>query len=317
MANPALIDHCRQFVKAGSTLTADASLRNYIEIFNGHFNASTDNHDLNIFSFHTSVPESASKISLPDVEVDHGKVDYELICEEMIRSALAFQPDARIIFVTDDLTLEKLSHPRVSMVRLPIDRRFPMYERVQAMWAYTHSALYQKPTVFIDSDAFINKNISWVFHEDMDLAVTYRGGGLMPINEGVFFANSVDTVSVARFFDHYLLVYRELIEDPLVKDMYGDVRRWRGGQLSLNAITCPLGLPSSLDTALFLGNKIEYHSCSELNFSFDYSLKELSYDELASKSIIHLKGSRKVLLDHLVEIQEQHGAHRCDLDLNS
>ena len=96
-------------------------------------------------------------------------------------------------------------------------------------------------------------------------------------------------MSVARFFDHYLLVYRELIEDPLVKDMYGDVRRWRGGQLSLNAITCPLGLPSSLDTALFLGNKIEYHSCSELNFSFDYSLKELSYDELASKSIIHLR----------------------------
>ena len=311
MQAPALIDHCRQFVNPEAELAVDETLRDYVKIFDSHLGAFND-HAVTIFTFHTTVPESASKISLPDVAVDHGKIDYDSICEEMLRSALTFQPDAHIIFVTDHLTMQALNHPKVSVVRLPIDTRFPMYERVQAMWAYAHSSLYQKPTVFLDSDAFINKDTSWVFHHNMDLAVTYRGGGLMPINEGVFFANARNTASVAQFFDHYLLVYRQLLEDPVVTKMYGDVRRWRGGQLSLNAVTCPLGVPSSLDTAFFLGVKIEYHPCSELNFSFDYDLKQLSKDELKAKSIIHLKGGRKILLDHLTELQDQRDISRRD-----
>jgi hypothetical protein len=213
--------------------------------------------------------------------------------------------------------MPRLEHPKVSVIRLPLKREFPMYERVKAMWAYAHSSLYQKPTVFLDSDAFINKNISWVFHEGMDIAVTYRGGGLMPINEGVFFTNARDIAAVARFFDHYLLIYRSLLSDSIVEKIYGDVRRWRGGQLSLNAIACPLGAPSSLDTAFFLRALIEYHPCSELNFSFEYDLKKLSKDELASKSIIHLKGGRKVLLDHLVELQGQHCARRRHIKLKA
>ena len=306
----ALIEHCQKFVEPSAELTVDSLLSQYLEIFNSHVEAVGNNIGMNIFTFHTNVPESAAKISLPDVAIDHAKVDYETICEEMVRSALAFQPDAKIFFVTDNETNINLNHPRVSVIQLPIDPRFPMYERVQAMWAFAHSLLYQKPTVFLDSDAFINKDVSWVFHQNMDLAVTFRGDGLMPINEGVFFANAVDTACVARFFDHYLLVYRELIKDPTVTKTYGDVRRWRGGQLSLNAITCPLGQPCSLDTAIFLGAKIDYHPCSEINFSFSYDLKKLSEDELASKSIIHLKGGRKALLDHLVELQNQLGSHR-------
>jgi len=310
MESPELIDYCRQFVQPDAALASDAVPMPYVEIFDSHLPDLNNDHQINIFTFHTSVPESASKISLPDVAIDHGAVDYDVICEEMIRSALAFQPDAHVFFVTDADTMPRLAHPRVSVIRLPLQREFPMYERVQAMWAYAHSSLYQKPTVFLDSDAFINKDINWVFHKDMDLAVTYRGGGLMPINEGVFFANSRDIGAVARFFDHYLLIYRRLLSDPVVKKIYGDVRRWRGGQLSLNAITCPLGLPSSLDKAFFLNARIDYHPCSELNFSFDYDLKELSKAELATKSIIHLKGGRKVLLDNLVTLQNERSTTR-------
>ena len=310
MESPELIDYCRQFVQPNAELAPDAVPIKYVEIFDSHLPDLNNDHQINIFTFHTSVPESASKISLPDVAIDHGAVDYDVICEEMIRSALAFQPDAHVFFVTDTETMPKLEHPRVSVIRLPLQREFPMYERVQAMWAYAHSSLYQKPTVFLDSDAFINKDISWVFHENMDLAVTYRGGGLMPINEGVFFANARDTAAVARFFDHYLLVYRSLLSDPVVEKIYGDVRRWRGGQLSLNAIACPLGLPNPLDRAIFLGATIEYYPCHELNFSFDYSLKELAKEELAAKSIIHLKGGRKVLLSELMAVQNDKSAVR-------
>jgi len=312
-----LIDYCRQFVRPGTELAPDALLTRYVEIFDSHLPDLSNDHKINIFSFHTSVPESASKISLPDVAIDHGAIDYDVICEEMIRSALAFQPDAHIFFVTDTDTMPGLEHLRVSVIRLPLEREFPMYERVQAMWAYAHSSLYQKPTVFLDSDAFINKDIGWVFHENMDLAVTYRGGGLMPINEGVFFANARDTVAVSCFFDYYLLVYRRLLGDSVVEKIYGDVRRWRGGQLSLNTIACPLGLPSPLDKAFFLGASIEYHPCTELNFSFEYSSKQVSQIELVEKSIIHLKGSRKILLDLLVEIQNDHSNDRESLRLLS
>ena len=303
MESPELIDYCRQFVKPDAELAPDAVPIEYVEIFSSHLPDLNNDHKINIFTFHTSVPESASKISLPDVAVDHGAIDYDVIVEEMIRSALAFQPDAHVFFVTDTLTMPTLEHARVSVIRLPLEREFPMYERVQAMWAYAHSSLYQKPTVFLDSDAFINKDISWVFHEGMDIAVTYRGGGLMPINEGVFFANATNTESVKQFFNHYLLVYHELLHDPVVKEIYGDVRRWRGGQLSLNTITCPLGVPSSMDSALFLCARINYHPCDELNFSFDYSIKKLSMEELTSKSIIHLKGSRKIMVEKLIELQ--------------
>ncbi|MDA9711146.1 hypothetical protein N9U42_02130 [Luminiphilus sp.] len=303
MESPELIDYCRQFVNPNATLIPDSTLIRYVEIFDSHLSDLNNDHKINIFTFHTSVPESASKISLPDVAVDHGAIDYDVICEEMVRSALAFQPDAHVFFVTDTDTMKGLEHPRVSVIRLPLEREFPMYERVQAMWAYAHSSLYQKPTVFLDSDAFINKDISWVFHQNMDLAVTYRGGGLMPINEGVFFANVSDTAAVVRFFDHYLLVYRRLLSDPVVVKIYGDVRRWRGGQLSLNAILCPLGVPSFLDTAQFLGAIINYHPCCELNFSFDYSLKEIAQKELTEKSIVHLKGGRKIILEYLISAQ--------------
>ena len=317
MESPELIDYCRQFVQPDAALASDAVPMPYVEIFDSHLPDLNNDHQINIFTFHTSVPESASKISLPDVAIDHGAVDYDVICEEMIRSALAFQPGAHVFFVTDADTMPRLAHPRVSVIRLPLQREFPMYERVQAMWAYAHSSLYQKPTVFLDSDAFINKDINWVFHKDMDLAVTYRGGGLMPINEGVFFTNDRDTAAVARFFDHYLLVYRRLLSDPVVTEIYGDVRRWRGGQLSLNAVACPLGVPCSLDTSFFLGAKIGYYPCSDLNFSFEYERKQLSKAELAAKSIIHLKGARKVLLDHLVALQISRDADRQNIHLSA
>ena len=307
MEPPKLIDYCRQFVKPDAKLAPDTLPMKYVEIFDSHLPDLNNDQEINIFTFHTSVPESASKISLPDVAVDHGAIDYDAICEEMIRSALAFQPNAHVFFVTDADTMPKLEHPSVSVIRLPLEREFPMYERVQAMWAYAHSSLYTKPTVFLDSDAFINKNISWVFHEGMDIAVTYRGGGLMPINEGVFFVNALNIPSIQHFFNQYLFVYRSLISDQLVTEIYGDVRRWRGGQLSLNAITCPLGVPSPLDRAVFSGAIIEYHPCCELNFSFDYSLKELARDELAAKSIIHLKGGRKILLSQIVAMQDDAG----------
>lgn len=308
-----LIDYCRQFVDPDARLASDAMPMQYVKVFDSHFADLDSDHKTNVFTFHATVPESTSKISLPDVAIDHGKVDYDSICEEMIRSALAFQPDAHIFFVTDTATMPRLQHPRVSVIRLPLKQEFPMYERVKAMWAYTHSSLYRKPTAFLDSDAFINKDISWVFHENMDLAVTYRGGGLMPINEGVFFANVRDRQAVGRFFDHYLLIYRRLLDDPEVKKIYGDVRRWRGGQLSLNAITCPLGLPSSLDTSCFLGANIHYHPCTELNFSFDYNAKHLSETELTTKSIIHLKGTRKNLLGRIIDLQNRSCAHRVQI----
>ena len=63
----------------------------------------------------------------------------------------------------------------------------------------------------------------------------------------------------------------------------------------------------------FLGATLEFHPCSELNFCFDYDLQQLSKDEFSMKLLIHLKGSRTILLDHLCELQNRCDFHRLSI----
>ena len=96
MESPELIEYCRQFVRPDAELAPDAKRCGMLRFSFTDLPDLNNDHQINIFTFHTSVPESASKISLPDVAVDHGAIDYDVICEEMVRSALAFQPDAHV-----------------------------------------------------------------------------------------------------------------------------------------------------------------------------------------------------------------------------
>jgi hypothetical protein len=176
----------------------------------------------------------------------------------------------------------------------------PMYQRVVAMLNYVTFDLGE-PTVFLDSDAFLNQDIRCIFDGDWDIGVTYRHNMEMCLNEGVIFANNKRPDAVRSFFRAYLAKYDEIAADPeLIAKYGGNLKRWRGGQLSLNAIACPHGLPTALDYREVAGAKVAYFPCFKWNFPAEH----IDPRELDTKAIVHLKGGRKHLLDDLIKYQE-------------
>ncbi len=255
------------------------------------------------FAFHASVPAAQSAVQYRDVAIDHGKFDYDRIVRHCIAAALAAQPNCHFVLATDAAFLPGIAHPNLTVVRLPLDSASPMYERVVAMCAYVRSRQFSGPTTFLDSDAFLNAPAAPIFAAPFDIGVTYRPDpGLMPVNEGVIFANHRNREAVRAFFTGYLGTYDRLCVHPTVTGYYGNVKRWRGGQLSLNALTCPPGIPSELDAATVFGAKIRYYPCSTFNFSIELD-RPYSAKQLDVKAVLHLKGPRKAILDQIIAYQ--------------
>jgi hypothetical protein len=257
------------------------------------------------FAFHSSFPQSEAASDDRDDAIDHSKFDYDQIVRHCIATALAAQPGARFILATDDQFLTDIEHPSLTIVRLPLDRASPMYERVIAMCAFVRSRQFNAPTAFLDSDAFLNAPIANLFQGHFDIGATYRSDpGLMPINEGVIFANSRNKDLVRAFFTGYLGTYDRLCGNAAVTGCYGNVKRWRGGQLSLNALACPQGVPSTLDSAKAFGARIRYYPCSTFNFSIETD-RPYTPRQLDTRAVLHLKGPRKAFLDPIIAYQAQ------------
>ncbi len=257
------------------------------------------------FAFHASVPQAEAAVKYRDVAIDHSKFDYDRIVRHCIAAALAAQPGARFILATDSQFLTDIEHPALTIVRLPLDQASPMYERVIAMCAFVRSRQFTAPTAFLDSDAFLNAPIANLFQGHFDIGATYRPDpGLMPINEGVIFAASRNKDAVRAFFAGYLGTYDRLCGNAAVTGYYGNIKRWRGGQLSLNALTCPQGVPSALDSAKAFGARIRYYPCSTFNFSIDMD-RPYSPRQLDIRAVLHLKGPRKAVLDPIITYQTQ------------
>ena len=257
------------------------------------------------FAFHSSVPQADAAVKYRDVAIDHSKFDYDRIVRQCIAAALAAQPGARFILATDSEFLTDIVHPALTIVRLPLDQASPMYERVIAMCAFVRSRQFNAPTAFLDSDAFLNAPIANLFQGHFDIGATYRPDpGLMPINEGVIFANSRNKDVVRAFFAGYLGTYDRLCGNAAVTGYYGNIKRWRGGQLSLNALTCPQGVPSALDSAKAFGARIRYYPCSTFNFSIEMD-RPSSARQLDTRAVLHLKGPRKAILDPIIAYQTQ------------
>ena len=141
-----------------------------------------------------------------------------------------------------------------------------MFERVVAMNAYVRSSLFSAPTVFLDIDAFMLRPLNNVFNNYFDIGLTHRHiVGQMPINEGVIFANNQRHKKVIKFFDSYLASYLEAEKSERVAKIYKNIRRWRGGQLAINAAAGDINLfykfaIQSMEQELHI-------SCSKYNLS--------------------------------------------------
>lgn len=256
----------------------------------------------NLFVFHISGIQK-SEVNFRDVKLDLSRFDYTELLNTFIRATFLAKPDAQIILVTEKgSTLTKLKEPQVHIVEIPLNPEFPMYERALSMCAYVNSPSFNNNTIFLDSDAFLTKDPTPIFDGGFDIALTFREiPGLMPINEGVIFASHRNQEKVRIFFKNYLATYDTLITDKKVLDYYGNIKQWRGGQLSLNAQVIndsPFSPYKDFSNDQSDSPKIGFLPCDIFNYSFEYG-KSLKDTDAEDRYILHLKGVRKEALEHL------------------
>lgn len=257
--------------------------------------------NMNVVIFHTTIPDAAGKVISPDIKnLDHGKIDYQTLIRLNIEIALKTNPRSRVILITDDHFLsDMIPNERLHIQRFDVVSTEPVYERVKAMVAYVHSKWFNAPTIFLDSDAFLLRPIYDLFANRFDIGLTHRDiPGQMPINEGVIYVNDLSKSRVQAFFDSYLASYCNIDQNLDIKSIYPNVRRWRGGQLALNAVgqggqACYTGKVKRAD-----GTMIAFLPCSIYNLS-DIDEREINRNLIYRCTVLHLKGMRKKWMSRL------------------
>lgn len=268
------------------------------ELGEGHPDLEAGN--LNVVIFHVKIPADAGEIKAPDIRnLDHDKVDYETLIRLNIKIALKTNPRARVFLLTDQTFLYDLQpHSRLNISRLRLNVREPMFERVVTMAAYVRSKLFDQPTVFLDSDAFLLRPVHNLFANQFDVGLTHRNiTGQMPINEGVIFANNADPNRVKEVFSAYLASYLAIETKPSLGELYSNFRRWRGGQLAVNSIAQG-GQTYASGVSAFHTPRVVFLPCSVYNLS-QISEKEVTSGLSRRTVVLHLKGPRKSWLGSL------------------
>ena len=114
----------------------------------------------------------------------------------------------------------------------------------------------------------------------------------MAINEGVIFANTKNVARVQSFFESYLASYLAAENSKEIEKIYKNIRRWRGGQLAINAAAGGHQFYSTSTVVTEYGTKIVYLPCSK------YNLSQIEENEVNPYlrdrcCVLHLKGNRK------------------------
>jgi hypothetical protein len=301
-----IVNHARACRRA----TPSLALRAEVERHRARFDAAhvvRPDARLNIFNFHVTVPASHRVIDYVDVKHDHWQFDYRKLASHMTWAASTFNPFSQVVFVTSEDEPGPETHGDLTMVRVASDAAAPMYERVKAMAGYVLSDAFDRDTAFLDTDAFPNRPLAPIFREEFDIGVTYRTTpGYMPLNEGVLFCRRASKDNVRRFFDAYLATYEALRSDALIREYYGNIDRWRGGQLSLNAVALPKQMPGC-GTWCSDGISIRMFPCNDYNYWVqpkNLGKRPKSWDR---KFVLHLKGDSKWLVDEVIAYQFQRG----------
>ena len=293
-----LVEYTRRLVRKNPSPPLSASVRKLALQFQNR-SVCKPGSGLNFFSFHLDVPAKCRVIDYVDVKHDHGAFNYTKLSQLLAWSIGHFHPDSKIWFVTDLHSRCALDNSNATVVRLPLDPAAPMLERVKAMAAYVQSNAFDRDTIFLDTDAFPNRNLQQIFRRRFDVGVTYRATPeFMPINEGVIFCSAREKSAVCSFFQAYLATYEALLDDPRVLNYYGNIRRWRGGQLSLSALYAP----SSLGHGDFMvsGARVAVFPCDQFNY-WVTEPTQFRGDALSHKFILHLKGDSKFLVDDMIK----------------
>lgn len=301
-----IVEHARNCRRSSAAGRFHADIERYKAQFNAGYVERPDTR-MNIFTFHVRVPATHRVINYVDVKHDHWEFDYQKLTTHLTWATSIFNPEAQVLFVTNQDEAEPQAHCALRMVRLFTNSAAPMLERVKAMAAYVESDAFDRDTAFLDTDAFPNRSFAPIFANEFDVGVTYRTtSGYMPINEGVVFCRHANKAAVRRFFEAYIATYEHLIEDPVIQAYYGNIERWRGGQLSLNAAALSERRPSA-GVSVLGGVRIRMLPCNEYNYWVQPKYLERRPASWDKKFVLHLKGDSKRMVDNVIQYQLQRG----------
>jgi hypothetical protein len=297
-----LIQHSRTLITASWSAALAAEIEEYRDIFDRQL-SNLKPSNLTFFTFHVNLPRELTTIHYVDVEHDHSLFDYDALLAHLFWAVDTLHPAARIVYVTDELSTVPPCKGNVDVVRLPLRPACLMFERVKAMAAFVESTAFCNNVVFLDSDAFPNRDLSPAFEKGFDIGLTYRTRpGFMPINEGVLFCTAHNKSDTRNFFRTYMGTYERLLHDEVITRYYGDIKRWRGGQLSLSCVSPPLHAKDDNRVDAPIGVKIDLLPCETHNFTLrrDAAMRGRVLNE---KYILHLKGDTKKHLPSVAAYQ--------------
>jgi hypothetical protein len=285
-----IIAHCHGL--ASDELDAAAAER--VERFSAAFSRVARDGALNVFVFHVDLP-AGENIDYIDVRFKPGAFDYLHILTSFIERLRAHVAGAVVYLVTSEGSrYAALAAPDVRVVELPIDGRQPMYDRATALLGYARSRAFGVATACLDSDALVNRPLAALFDLGFDVALTYRNvHRLMPVNEGVMFLHPQRAGAAAAFLQRRLATYERIASDALIAGYYGNVKRWRGGQLSLNALAYEALPCSPYRVWHSAGARVRFLPGDTFNFAAAEGEATSSLDRLDECYVIHYKGWRK------------------------
>jgi hypothetical protein len=162
-----------------------------------------------------------------------------------------------------------------------------MFDRALQMTAFVHSPAFNAQTMFMDHDAFPNRDLRHAPVEHVGVTKRIKDG-FMPINEGVIVAQP--TEETRAFFRSYLGTFENILANCKVTTSDEKDLKWWGGQLALNVV-CP-------ESAA-----VTYLDFNDWNFGIEPDVP-ISYADLDAKHVLHLKGGRKAYFEQIRVYQE-------------
>lgn len=239
---------------------------------------------LDLVAFHVALPVNPSGV--------HGAVDYGAALAACFASARLRAPEAGRILLTDGRTaLPDLGDARV--LRMPMDARYPMFERMRLQERFLAERPAGRATVFMDSDVMTLAEPSPVFAEDFDVGLTWREGAApeAPFNGGMIFANRGE--AARRFLARALDGYEALAASPRVAPLYpGDLRAWWGDQFALAAHVGYRAFAGRRGEAIEVdGARVRFFPCDTHNLTI--GARPPPREQLRGTWFAHFKGQRK------------------------
>jgi lipopolysaccharide biosynthesis glycosyltransferase len=214
---------------------------------------------------------------------------YFVLIGLMFRSAELFHPQCNKVVLSDRETCFDKINNDIDIFRSNIEADAPvMFSRLFCQINYVQQNGCANNLVMLDSDILINGDLDSLFHQDFDIALTYRKHENMPINWGIMFISRHNPEKVVSFLEKVLSVYREKYfkSDIFWCDQYAlmDV-------IGLNQFNQRQSNFIEIDNT-----KILFIPCEVYNYSPEDNPKTI-LTAFRKQKILHFKGNRKRFIE--------------------